>query len=118
MFIRPSYVQAGTAVTNRDFRQLRELELMATWPGSPHQILLSSITSTELQKIFFTASHLRDWAIVGWDLIDRSLCGLVDRLRAMGHRHILEVELRVMEIVNRGKYDFTVFCLGLERRAS
>ena len=43
-----------------------------------------------------------------WALIDRDLCGLVDRLHRVGYRHTLEVELRLMKIGSEpGEYDFT-----------
>ena len=89
------------------FQQLRELELASIWPNSTHEILLSSITSTELRKVIFSMTW-EDWGISlanmqGWDsIIDKQLCGLVDRLRAMGYHHTLEAELRV---VKRGRLD-------------
>ena len=46
-----------------------------------------------------------------WDLtIDRQLCGLVDRLRAIGYSHTLEVVLEPTEYeygAHPGRYDFT-----------
>ena len=46
----------------------------------------------------------------GWTLIDKQLCGLVDRLRAAGYRHTLEAELRLTGIRDDpGKYYFTEF---------
>ena len=45
-----------------------------------------------------------------WVEIDKELCGLVDRLRATGYRHTLEVELRHTEVGSDvGKHDFTKF---------
>ena len=43
-----------------------------------------------------------------WALIDKELCGLVNRLRATGYRHTLEVELRITRVGGDiGMYDFT-----------
>lgn len=51
--------------------------------------------------------------------MDERLCGLVDRLRAMGYRHTLEVELRLVEI--RGdpeEYDLTTLFPALRDKGS
>ena len=98
----------------RNFRQLRELELILTWPGSLRDVALSSITSTELQKIIFRAVYINDWKIfvqdtVAWALVDEQLCGLVHRLDAMEYHHTLEVELQLKKPVDSGRYDFTGF---------
>ena len=43
-------------------------------------------------------------------IIEKQLCGLVDRLRATGYRRTLKVELRVMGVGgDQGEYDFTEF---------
>ena len=43
-----------------------------------------------------------------WPLVDRQLCELVDRLRAAGYRHTLEVELRLVVTRNNlAEYDCT-----------
>ena len=47
--------------------------------------------------------YMHDWKVFAermkvWALVDKRLCGLVDRLCAMGYRHTLEVELRLMGI--------------------
>jgi len=87
------------------------------WPSSSYTSLLSSITSTELQKITFRPhdvfnrmffAHL----VEAWDVIDKALCGLVDRLRATGHRYTLEVELRLGTGTEIGMCDFTKFLPG------
>ena len=86
--------------------------------NTPHQAPLSSITSTELQKIIFIAKYIHDRAtferrMENWGLIDNQLCGLVDRLRATGYCHTLEVELRLTGIYDDpGNYDFTKFLPG------
>lgn len=98
----------------RDFRQLQELELEVAWPSSPHQVF-SSITSTEIRKIIFPLRYLSLWSTPAErtearTLIDGQLCGLVDRLRAMGYRHTLEAELRLTANGDDpGKDGFTSF---------
>ena len=98
-------------MTIGDFRQLQELELNAARPHFTHAVILSSITSTELRKVIFAATHMDGWAFAqeteAWTLVDKQLCGLVDRLRAMGYRHTLEVELRLGR--SPGKDGFTKF---------
>ena len=101
-------------MTIPNFRQLQELELVVTWSSVSHQVL-PSITSTELRKIIFPVRYMKDWNIFarqpeGRAFVDEQLCGVVDRLRAMGYRHTLEAELRLTDIGgDPGKYDFTIF---------
>ena len=113
---QPFRVQAEAAVTIEKFQQLRELELVVAWPSSAHEVLLSSITSTEFRKVIFPmgwtkdrrsfAQRMEEWNLV----IDKQFCGLVDRLRVTGYGHTLVVELRLMEFgVDPGGYDFTEF---------
>ena len=108
-------------MTIPDFRRLRELELRVSWPRSAHQALLSSITSTELRKIIFVVWHMYDWGILISEagLIDRDLCGLVDRLRAAGYRRTLEVELR-LTVMGDGpeEYDFAICFPGFEEKGA
>ena len=101
-------------LTVRDFRQLRELELEASRPGSSHRILISSISSTELRKVTFLLRYTYSWTSFaqqteGWASIDKALCGLVDRLSTEGYRHTLEAQLRLRGIRYDGKHDFTKF---------
>ena len=91
-------------MTIGDFRQLQELELGVAQPNSLYR-LLPSITSLELQKIVFPTA-CSYWGL--WIRVDRQLCELVDRLRMMGYRHTLEVELRPTLVGhNRMVYNFT-----------
>ena len=101
------HVQAEGAPTFRDFRQLRELELMVVWPASTNRVPLRSITSTELRKVTFRVRYVLNRATLAegmekWTSIDEQLCGLVDQLHARGYPHILEVELRFAKIVDYG----------------
>ena len=97
------------------FRQLRVLELLVNLPGSAHEILFSSITSTELCKIIILTGQVYDWTgslrrMELWAWIDTQLSELVDRLRAMGHSHTLEAELRFTRLEgNLSEYNFTKF---------
>jgi len=97
------------------FRQLREFQLMATWPNSTHEVLLSSITSTELRKIIFPMGYMyNSWIFAArireWAMIDKQLCELVARLGRTGYRHTLEVEVQFTEVDHDpGKYEFTEF---------
>ena len=108
-------LQAELVETIRDFRQLRELELVAAYPRSANNALLSSITSIELRKVTFLGNYTRDLSMFGlvmqeWTSFDEQLCRLVDRLRTVGYRHILEVELRPTDIwCHPEKCDFTKF---------
>jgi len=68
-------------------------------PIDPYATLLSSITSPELRKIIFRVTYTFHWrpspeGRERWNWVDDRLCGQVDRLRAVGHRHTLEAELR------------------------
>ena len=109
----PTHVQAKAEATIYDFRQLRELELVVTWPNSCHRALISSISSTDFRKIIFQGRHLDNrktfaWLMGAWASIDKELCGLVGRLRAIGYQHTLEVELRLMKVGSDPEdYDFT-----------
>ena len=91
-------------------------------PSSPHRVLLSSITSTELRKIIFPAKYVHDRVdfarqVEDWGFVDKQLCELVGRLRATGYRHILEVELRLMAVDDEpGDWDFTKFLLEFREK--
>jgi len=53
----------------------------------------------------------------GWALVDKEMCGLVDRLRARGYRHTLLAELQLMTVGDDpGKYDFTMFLPGFRKK--
>ena len=74
------------------------------------EVLLSSITSTELRRVIFFVEDWRIRQIAEWARIDQSLCRLVDRLRAIGYCFALEAEFRLVDIGDySGKYDFTQF---------
>jgi len=81
---------------------------------SYHEVLLPSITSTELRKIVIlprggTCSYMLFWGQLRlWASVDKQLCEVVDRLRAMGHPYMLEVELWFTQVEgDPGEIDFT-----------
>ena len=97
-----------------NFRQLRELELLVSWPNSPNRTPPSSITSIELRGVIVSVQDTYNLGAVAqtevWASIDKELCGVVNLLSAVGYRHTLEAELRLRRIKgNYGKYDFTKF---------
>jgi len=86
----------GDPLTLSDCRELRELEIYAARPKELELNLISSITSTKIQRITFTQPPVRergvDYSHI-WPQLDESLCKLVDRLER-GTR--LEVEFRAL----------------------
>ena len=88
---------------------------MITAPRSTPEILISSINSTEFRKVIILTGKAQDWRYflrrMGlWAWIDKQLSKLVDRLRAMGHSHTLEAELRFTQLKgDLSEYDFTKF---------
>ena len=98
-----SRVQTGVAAAIRDFRQLEQLELAMYFPRFSHKVPLNAITSTELRKIVLSSTNPCVSTLVGcltedWVLVDNQLCELLFRLRAMGYRHTLEVELQFLKV--------------------
>ena len=89
-----SVTEVPHSLTLSNCPELRELEIYAWYPMSPGLALISSITSTKIQRISFTKTPIRRGRIVypeTWAELDNSLCRLVDRLEC-GLR--LEVEFR------------------------
>ena len=79
-------------------------------PNPFYEVLLPSITSTVLRKVVILATQAYDpgFFVQRMALTDGQLCRVVDRLRAMGYRHTLEVELRFAKVeCLPGKDDFT-----------
>ena len=90
-----------------------------TTPQPVHRSLLSTITSTELRKVIFpvtcTGIHARGTG--EWTFIDKLLCELVDRLRATGYHHTLEVEVRPKELgIGLEEYDFAKVLLRFREK--
>ena len=82
MYCWNSATGVGYPLTLSNCRELCELEISASRPGTMELNLISSITSTKLQRIAFTQLLTRtpqpDRA--RWIQLDNSLCQLVDRL--------------------------------------
>lgn len=74
-------------------------------PREEEWSLISSITSTNFQKLIFAVPHLAWDSYFNnpcWIPFDDTICGLVDRLRRSGYNHTMEVELRG-DIVKMGE---------------
>ena len=62
---------------------------------SPEEVaLISSVTSTNIQKIVIRPFLQRGLRVEFWSTLDAELNGLVDRLRASGYRYTLELVLQ------------------------
>lgn len=82
--------------------ELRRLTVAVVRPQEGEQTLISSITSTNFQRLILVAHPSisnSDLDNAYWRPFDNTLCGLVDRLQSSGYKHTLEVELRA-DIVN------------------
>ena len=93
-----SVTDLESPLTLSNCRELRELEVCLFFPEDPDPDLVSSITSTKIQKIKFTQSAAFYDCPVGdtyWKRLDNSLCRLADRL---GCEHRLLVEFHVIEV--------------------
>jgi len=88
---------AGNPLTLSNCRKLRELKIYAVHPGTVELNLISSITSTKIQRIAFTRPLTPEEQDIpdhpNWSQLDNLLCQLVDRLDC-GLR--LEVEFRAL----------------------
>ena len=89
-----SLVGIADPLTLTNCRELRELKICASPPDTMEHELISSITSTNIEKITLTLSHgfyrfLPDHRY--WRLLDNSLCQLVDRL-GCGGQLIVEIQ--------------------------
>ena len=77
---------------------LREL-VFPTFPDGPRRVELSlveSIASTNMRKILFVPYFRGDgWNPINWSPLDTVLSNLVDRLRASGYEHTLELEFQL-----------------------
>ena len=84
--------------------------MIMSLPSQFYEALLPSITSTEFRRIVILATEQcgpRTF-FLRMASMDEQLCKVVDRLRAMGYHHTLEVELRFAEVeCLPGKNDFT-----------
>jgi len=95
---RNSIADLGDPLTLSYCRELRELEIDESCPRIVELNVISSITSTKIQKIKFTRPLSPGETPVSdhpnWTLLDDSLCRLVDQPEN-GHR--LEVEFQAFQ---------------------
>ena len=80
--------------------ELSELEFSPLCPNQMHMATISSVTSKNLRKIKFSlrvfAATLN--AFLGqpsWEQFDSCICSLADKLRKLGNKQTLEVEILV-----------------------
>jgi len=89
-----------------------------------HEDLLPSITSTDLRKIVIQTRREYNCRVFSrqselWDSLDEEFCEVVDRLRAVGHPHTLEVELRFTQVEGYpGEINFTKVLPGFREKGA
>ena len=103
---RDSIIVIGNPLTLSSCRELREVNICASPPETMDQDLLSSITSTNIEKIALDLGHSfykfsPDHAY--WRKLDHSLCHLVDRLGCEGR---LEVTIQTVKLHDKLGYDY------------
>ena len=64
-----------------------------TFLGSKGAGILSSITSTSIQKVSLVHRYSASWSGIVWTYFDKPLCQLADKL---GCTHKLEVDVRII----------------------
>jgi len=78
---------------------LRRLEFLIAYPAKTQRAVISSVTSANFRTVLFLPDPKSD----GLDVLgshgvrrclDNLMCGLVDKLRTLGHKHTLELEFR------------------------
>ena len=78
--------------------ELRQLEILVMHPREQELVTISSITSTNFQKIIFSPPITTWWDPLTenpcWVQFDDVICELADRLRMSGTKHTLEVKFR------------------------
>ena len=69
------------------------------FPKKEELILVSSIASINFRKVIFAPLVAFRWEFLlvefNWGLFDDTICELANKLRTLGSRHTLEVEIRV-----------------------
>ncbi|KAF9642982.1 hypothetical protein BDM02DRAFT_3123974, partial [Thelephora ganbajun] len=92
----------GAFPTLSHCQELHRLEISELPPTYDELSLITSITSTNLQKISLPARYQLDCKddphrVGYYEAIDGCLCQLVERLRGSGYKHRLDVELWIRE---------------------
>ena len=106
--------QVGAPVTLSHFPELRELEFSVLQPTTRHRDTVSSITSVNIRKIIFShpliAATLQALTNnTDWKSFDDCVSALADKLRGLGNKQTLEVELRTGSIVLDPLVDYSGF---------
>ena len=85
----------GSLHTLENLPELRKLVFTLSFLYSDEVSLISTITSTNIQKILFAMCSPRNLEGRIWLTLDAGLSSLVDRLRESGYRHTLELEFQI-----------------------
>jgi hypothetical protein len=103
----------GNPLTLSNCRQLHQLSIRMSPPDDLDLDLLSSITSTSIEKITFTLSNTHRFPPdhIYWSRVDGRLCQLADRLGRQGR---LEIEIRVYHLVHDARH--TDYLLGFQEK--
>ena len=80
--------------TLENLSELRELAFIASLLLPQEFSLISTINHTNIRKIVFNLFCPRNLGDEVWSSLDTALKGLVDRLRASGYQHVLELEFQ------------------------
>ena len=80
--------------TLENLSELRELAFTASLLLPQEFSLISTINPTNIRKIVFNLFCPRNLGDEVWSSLDTALKGLVDRLRASGYQHVLELEFQ------------------------
>ncbi|KAF9781572.1 hypothetical protein BJ322DRAFT_1076994 [Thelephora terrestris] len=94
-FLEINLSGGGTTPDLSRFPELRLLKIVTLDPQEDEHFLVSSITSANFQKLVVVLPPTFRWGpprdTCLWPLFEEAVCGLSDRLRVLGARHILEV---------------------------
>lgn len=99
----------GTSIVLSRCPELHRLELHTLTPGEAERATISSIISTNIRTITFK----RQWANFRphiklserfWLPLDDAMCGLVNKLGALGYEHALEVVIHFDPDVDCGRF--------------
>lgn len=94
----------GDPLTLKRCAELGRLEVLTILPGEAERAVISSITSINLRTIAFPSdthgfsSHVLVDRPHYWNHLDNTACGLVNKLRALGYEHTLELEFQLESV--------------------
>ena len=97
-WVLSKYRLTSPADSIRTLEGLSELRQLTFFDSSllPEEVsLISTITSTNIQKIVFEPFSMLNFGERFQPSLDTELSGLIDRLRASGYKHTLELEFRL-----------------------